>query len=78
MAKHIRKGAEMHTDKNGQAVTVGDRVRLLVTSDVFTDLQSGNEGIVTRFDDLHTMFVDWETGSTLGLVPGEDEFIVVA
>jgi len=53
-------------------------VRLLVTSDVFTDLQSGNEGIVTRFDDLHTMFVDWETGSTLGLVPGEDEFIVVA
>ena len=53
---------------------VGRRVRLVSTSDRYTKLKPGTEGTVIFTDDLGTMFVEWDDGSTLGLVPGEDHF----
>jgi len=55
----------------------GDRVRLVWTSDPYTDLVPGSEGIVSLVDDLGTVHVAWDSGSTLGLVPGEDRWTVL-
>lgn len=53
---------------------IGRRVRLLSTSDPYTRLRAGAEGVVTFVDDLGTVFVAWEDGSSLGLIAGEDRW----
>lgn len=55
----------------------GTRVRLLVMNDRYTDLEPGDEGTVSRVDDAGTIHVNWDSGSKLGLVPGEDYFEVI-
>jgi hypothetical protein len=50
----------------------GDRVRLIRCNDPYTRLAPGDLGTVTLVDDLGTVHVDWDSGSRLGLVPGED------
>jgi hypothetical protein len=57
--------------------SVGDRVRLVTVSDEWTDLEPGSLGTVTFIDSLGTVHVDWDSGSQLGLVPGQDEFEVL-
>lgn len=52
----------------------GDRVRLVSCSDPYTRLGPGATGTVTFVDSLGTVHVKWDTGSTLGLVPGEDRW----
>lgn len=54
--------------------TIGKKVKLIFTDDRFTKLQPGAVGTVTAIDDIGTLFVDWEDGSTLGLIPHEDIF----
>lgn len=56
---------------------VGDMVRLISTTDEFTELKSGMTGTVNFIDDMGTVFVKWENGSNLGLLPGEDEWETV-
>lgn len=51
------------------------RVRLLHTWDPYTNLKSGDEGTVQFIDDLGTVHVLWDNGSTLGLIPKEDGWI---
>ncbi len=55
-------------------MTPGQRVRLIATSDPYTTLRPGVLGIVAFVDDLGTVHVDWDTGSNLGLIPGEDSW----
>lgn len=52
----------------------GQRVRLLRTSDPYTRLRAGDEGAVRLVDSLGTVHVSWDGGSSLGLVPGEDQW----
>ena len=40
-------------------------------------LPSGLPGVVRYIDDIGTIHVGWENGSSLGLVPGVDRFHVV-
>lgn len=47
---------------------VGKRVRLESTNDSYTDLRAGDEGVITFVDDTGTVFVDWDNGSSLGLI----------
>lgn len=54
------------------------RVRLIRTSDPYTSLKSGDEGTVMFSDDLGTVHVKWDNGSTLGLVKGEDLWVEVS
>ena len=54
----------------------GQRVRLVYTSDPYSDLPAGSEGTVQFVDDLGTVHVAWDSGSTLGLIPGEDKWVV--
>ena len=57
---------------------MGKRVRLIHTSDPYTSLTTGAEGIVNWVDDTGTVFVKWDSGSSLGLVRGEDTFEVIS
>ena len=50
----------------------GMRVRLIRMNDPYTKLKPGDEGTVCLVDDIGTVFVDWDCGSTLGIVYGED------
>ena len=53
--------------------TAGTRVMLIRMSDPYTDLRQGDRGTVTMVDDIGTVHVNWDRGSTLGVVFGEDE-----
>jgi Domain of unknown function (DUF4314) len=44
----------------------GDRVRLLSTSDPHMDLEEGAEGTVEFVDDMGTVHVRFDDGTTLG------------
>lgn len=52
----------------------GDRVNLVYTSDPYTRLKPGDEGTVAFVDDAGTVHVNWDNGSRLGLIPGEDQW----
>lgn len=54
----------------------GQRVRLVYTSDPYSDLPVGSEGTVMFVDALGTVHVAWDSGSTLGLIPGEDKWVI--
>jgi hypothetical protein len=56
---------------------IGRRIRLIRTSDRYTRLAQGSEGVVEMVDDIGTIFVTWDTGSRLGLIPTEDTFEVI-
>lgn len=55
---------------------VGTRVRLNHMDD-FQAPPVGTEGTVHHVDDIGTIHVSWDTGSSIGLVYGEDSFSVV-
>ena len=52
----------------------GSLVELIYTDDPYTELQSGDTGTVVYVDDMGTVHINWSNGSTLGLVPGVDQF----
>jgi len=54
----------------------GARVELVATADPFTRLVPGDRGTVTRASSM-AISVDWDTGSKLSLIPGEDRWRVV-
>lgn len=53
---------------------VGRRVRLRYCSDTYAANPPGLEGTVTFVDDTGTLHVQWDNGSTLGLIPGVDRW----
>lgn len=54
----------------------GTRIKLLKMDDIQAP-PAGTEGTVTFIDDAGTIHMRWDTGSSLGLISGEDEFEVV-
>ena len=56
---------------------VGKRVELVKMNDPYTTLPPGTQGTVIMVDDLGTIHVKWDNGSTLGLIPGEDIYKIV-
>jgi hypothetical protein len=55
----------------------GDRVELVRCSDPYTRLKPGEQGTVCLVDAMGTTHVDWDSGSNLGMIPGEDVFRVI-
>ena len=53
--------------------TSGTRVMLIRMNDPYTNLRQGDQGTVTLVDDIGTIHVKWDRGSTLGIAFGEDE-----
>ena len=68
-------------------VNKGDRVKLVSTSDPYTNLRPGARGTVTDIDTIpgsvtggtpeRQIWVDWDDGSKLALIQGQDEFTVI-
>lgn len=50
----------------------GTRIALINMDDPYTKLRPGDRGTVSCVDDTGTIFVDWDNGSTLGVVYGAD------
>ena len=57
-------------------VAAGTRVKLLQMQDAYL-VPPGTCGTVTLIDDSGTIHVLWDSGSTLGLIPGEDSFKII-
>lgn len=55
----------------------GQRVQLIYTDDPYTELRAGDKGIIDHIDDIGTVHVHWDNGSTLGLIPGKDLFRIL-
>jgi hypothetical protein len=74
MLKHLIKfTGELET----RAPKVADRVRLISTSDRYTALEPGALGTVALVDHVGTVHVNWDDGSTFGMIPGEDRWETV-
>jgi hypothetical protein len=56
----------------------GDRIQLTFTDDQYTTLKSGDKGTVNFVDDYGTVHINWDEGSTLGLVPDHDKWLVIS
>ena len=50
----------------------GTRVELISMDDDYSKLQPGDKGTVEIVDDIGTIFVRWDCGSSLGVVYGVD------
>ena len=50
----------------------GCRVKLICMNDPYRDLKAGAIGTVTHVDDIGTIHVAWDCGSSLGVLLGED------
>jgi len=61
---------------------IGKRIRLVRTDDPYTKLVAGDLGVITNVrDDLwgnSIVNVDWDSGSSLSLIEGEDSFTIVS
>lgn len=56
----------------------GTRVKLILMTDPYNnELLPGATGTVDFVDDLGTVHVNWDNGSTLGLVYREDYFEII-
>ena len=55
----------------------GQMVELVFTDDCHTLLQPGDQGTIEYVDDIGTVFVKWENGSRLGLIPELDKWIQI-
>ena len=55
----------------------GTRIRLNAMDDPYAPILPGTEGEVDFVDDKGQIFMKWDNGRTLPLVPGEDSFTVL-
>lgn len=51
----------------------GTRVELTEMNDPYSSLTPGEKGTVSMIDDMGTIFVDWDSGSALGMIYGVDK-----
>lgn len=54
------------------------RIELLSTMDDIQGVEKGIKGTVIGVDDIGTIHMKWDNGRGLGLIPGEDNFIVLS
>ena len=50
----------------------GTKVELISMNDPYREMPAGLTGVVTGVDDTGTIHVNWQNGSCLGVVYGED------
>lgn len=55
----------------------GARVILVRMDDPYTKLKLGDKGFVTGVDDAGSIHIDWDNGSTLACIYGEDEVRII-
>ena len=69
----IMFGAPKHVvDRLKAEYPAGTRVELIRMEDEYSRLRPGDKGTVTGVDDIGTIHVSWDCGSSLGVAYGED------
>lgn len=66
-----------HLDALRKRYPSGTRVELVYMNDPYTKLRPGDRGSVQFLDDLGTIHVSWDCGSTLGIVYGVDSCRII-
>jgi len=61
-----------------QTFQIGQRIKAIQINDPYTKIQSGEHGTINFIDDFNTIHVNWDSGSTLGVIPEIDEFEIIA
>lgn len=74
-----RRNHNFRDTRRAKGPEVGTRVELvsLGQPDQWTRLVPGDQGNVVYVDDADTVHVRWDSGSSLGLIRGVDQFKVV-
>lgn len=70
----MHKEATMVIVEMLRETAIGKRIRLVSTTDPYTNLKPGDEGTVDFVDDAGTVFAKWDNGSSLGMVFQEDRW----
>lgn len=47
---------------------IGKRVEFISTNDQYTKLEPGTRGTISFVDSMGTIFVNWDNGSSLGMI----------
>ena len=55
----------------------GARVMLIRMRDLYTDLRQGDRGTVSFVDDIGSIHVNWDRGSNLAVLFGEDQCVKI-
>jgi hypothetical protein len=59
-----------------QKQNIGKRIRIISMIDPFP-IPSGTMGTITGVDDIGQYQVNWDNGSTLSVIPDEDEYEIL-
>ncbi|MFI3228389.1 MAG: DUF4314 domain-containing protein [Clostridia bacterium] len=70
--------SKQQVDKIKENFPVGTVIKLILMDDPYSPIPSGTVGEVTKIDDVGTLHMKWTNGSTLGIVPDEDDFQVLS
>lgn len=77
-ARHPKTGARLEYVEGDvydrSLLGPGARIALVHTADPHTRLEPGAMGTIQFIDDAGTVHVLWDSGSTLGLIPGQDRW----
>lgn len=73
---HIPSRAQVESLR--QRYPEGTRIVLRRMNDPYAPVPPGTKGTVTYVDDMGQIGVNWDNGSRLSLVPGEDSFSMEA
>jgi hypothetical protein len=61
-------------DRIKRQYPAGTEIELDRMDDPYRDMPKGLKGIVAHVDDIGQIHCNWENGSTLAIIPGEDAF----
>ena len=56
---------------------IGKKIKLLYIADNYARVKRGHRGVIESVDGSGTVFVNWDNGAYLGLVPGVDDFRIL-
>lgn len=51
---------------------IGSRVMMVYSADPLTPIDGGTEGVVSSVDDIGIIHINWDNGSHLGVILGEN------
>lgn len=73
----MRIEKKMFESKLKRTPKPGVRVELISMDDVYSNLKEGDRGTITKVSPNGDIQVNWDNGSRLSLLPGEDSFILL-